>query len=184
MHASVADTIRNRRTVHEFLPGPPVPEEIITAAIAHAVWAPNHRLSQPWRFYLMGPESVAAICRLNSELVRAKQGDKAAEIKLQRWRAVPGWLLLTCVQDADEVRRWEDYAACCCAAQNLMLYLWDRGVGVKWNTGGVSRDLRFYEIAHINPAAERVVGIFWYGTPAEVPTAARRPPGEILTRLP
>lgn len=184
MNASVADTIRSRRTIHEFLPGQAPPQEVIVDAIAHATWAPNHYVSQPWRFYLLGPDTVERVCVLNAELARAKGGDKAAEIKLQRWRAIPGWLLLTCMQDADEVRRWEDYAACCCAAQNLMLYLWDRGVGVKWNTGAVSRDRRFFEITHLDPGAERVVGIFWYGTPAQVPAATRKPPGEFLVRLP
>lgn len=183
MSASIAETIRGRRTIHEFLPGPP-PQDVMVEAIAHAMWAPNHYLSQPWRFYLLGPETAEAVCLLNAERVRAGKGEKAAELKLRRWRAVPGWLVLTCRREADEARRWEDYAACCCAAQNMMLYLWDRGIGVKWTTGDVSRDRRFFEITRIDPETERIVGLFWYGTPAVIPSAERKPPGEFLIRLP
>lgn len=184
MSSRIAETIRGRRTIQRFLPATAPPEDTVLDAIAHAVWAPNHYLSEPWRFYLLGPGTVEAICLLNAELARGKGGDKAAAMKLQRWREIPGWLLLTCVQGADEVRRWEDYAACCCAAQNLMLYLWDRGVGVKWNTGEISRDRRFFEITRIDPEAERVVGIFWYGQPAEIPATTRKSPAEVLRRLP
>ncbi|MBI2993435.1 MAG: nitroreductase [Gammaproteobacteria bacterium] len=183
MIATIADTIRGRRTIHEFRPGAP-PQVVILDAIAHASWAPNHYLTQPWRFYLLGPETVEAICLLNAERVRAGKGERAAEMKLRRWRAIPGWLLLTCQREADEVRCWEDYAACCCAAQNMMLFLWDRGIGVKWTTGEVIRDPRFFEITRIDPARERVVGIFWYGIPAEIPATLRKPPAEFISRLP
>jgi nitroreductase len=179
MPQSVSEIIRGRRTIHQFRPGEQVPVETMHAAIAHAVWAPNHHLTEPWRFYLLGPETVERVCRLNADLVRAVKGDRAAEIKLQRWREIPGWLLLTCVAAGDEVRRREDFAACCCAAQNLMLYLWNEGIGVKWTTGPVTADPRFFEITAIDPQRETIVGLFWYGYPEDVPAALRKPPAEI-----
>ena len=74
--------------------------------------------------------------------------------------------------------------ACCCAAQNLMLYLWQRGVGVKWTTGGITRDNRLYELLGIDISKEHVVGLFWYGVPKIVPTQKRRPVAEIVTERP
>ena len=184
MSRPIRQVIRSRRTVHEFRPGSAPPRATIEAAIEHAVWAPNHYLSEPWRVRLLGPETAGRICELNAELVRAKQGDKAAEHRLQRWRTIPGWLLLSCRLDADEVRRREDYAACCCAAQNLMLYLWDEGIGVKWTTGSVVRDERFFDIVDMDPSQEQVVGLFWYGEPAEIPETARAPAGTHVRALP
>jgi len=182
--SSVAQIIRNRRTIHDFRAGETPPVETIEAAIDHAVWAPNHHLSQPWRFRLLGPETRERICLLQADLVRAKGGEQAAAHRLARWRAVPGWLLLTCSRSADPVREREDFAACCCAAQNLMLFLWEKGIGVKWTTGEVTRQPRFFEIVGIDPAAESPVGLFWYGYAQVVPEVDRAPGTAKLTRLP
>lgn len=181
---TVSEAIRTRRTIHEFQPDRLPPEEIVLEAMEHAVWAPNHHLTQPWRFRLIGADTKERICRLNAELARARGGERAGEIKLRRWREVPGWLLLTCVQQDDEIRRREDFAACCCAAQLFMLHLWEHGIGVKWTTGDVTRDPRFFSIVGMQPEQESVVGLFWYGYPAEVPTGVRKPLSTFLSRLP
>ena len=65
-----------------------------------------------------------------------------------------------------------------------MLYLWQRGVGVKWTTGGITRQSRLYELLGIDETRERIVGYFWYGLPKVVPEQSRRALAEILTELP
>jgi hypothetical protein len=65
-----------------------------------------------------------------------------------------------------------------------MLCLWQRGIGVKWTTGAVTRDERFFELLGIDAAAESVVGLFWYGTPKVVPNQRRRPVNEIVIERP
>jgi len=180
---AVSACLRNRRTVHEFKPDLP-PRELIVRAIDVARWAPNHRLTEPWHFYLLGRETADGIADLNAELIAARGDPEGAERKRKRWRAIPGWLVLTCDNSEDPVRAREDFAACCCAAQNMMLYLWSEGVGVKWNTGWVVQDARFYDLIWVDRARETVVGMFWYGYPAEVPKAARKAVEEILVSLP
>jgi len=184
MTLTISDVIKSRRTIHSFKATPSPPREIITAAIEHATWAPNHHLTQPWQFHLIGNKTKEKICQLNAELVCAKSGSQAAEAKLKRWREMPGWLLLTCARAADELREREDYAACCCAAQNLILSLWSEGVGVKWTTGEVIRDERFYHITNINIASTFMVGLFWYGFAEVIPPARRKPLAEVLFALP
>ena len=180
---NIESVILNRRTVHNFIPGKLPPEETIIRALELAVCAPNHYATEPWRFYLLGEEARQKICVLNSELMRAARGDKAAEIKLRRWGEIPGWLLMTCVQSPDQVRYMEDYAACCCAAQNMMLYLWSLGIGVKWTTGDVTRNPEFHEITGTDPESESVVGLFWYGYPAETPSTPRKGTEDKIVRL-
>ena len=175
--------IRSRRTIHVFEPDPVSPD-LIHEAIALACRAPNHRLTEPWRFHLLGPETADAVARLNADLVAAKRGVAAGRAKLARWRKMPGWLVVTVQVAEDALRAREDYAACCCAVQNLMLYLWSAGVGTKWTTGDVTRDARFYELIHVEPAAEAVVGLIWYGYPAEVPETPRKPLEAVLVALP
>ena len=180
----IADVIRNRRTIHNFKPDPVPPAEEIQKALQMAICAPNHHATEPWRFYLIGNETKEKICQLNAEMIEAVRGEQAAQIKLQRWREIPGWLILTCTNSTNEIRAMEDYAACCCAAQNMMLYLWSIDIGVKWTTGGVTRDPRFYEILGIDPDKESVVGLFWYGYPDDVPQGSRKQPADKLINLP
>lgn len=160
--------VESRRSVHLFRPEVP-PERLLAEAVALARWAPNHRLTEPWRFYRLAPETAEAVARLNAELVAARKGAEAGRQKLARWQAVPGWLVATCHLADDALRRREDYAACACAVQILMLALWREGVGTKWTTGPVTRHPRFYELIGVDPQAEEVVGLVWYGYPAEVP---------------
>lgn len=173
--AVVERVLRERRTVHDFRPEA-VPESLVERALELARWAPNHHRTEPWRFYLLGPRARAAIAELNAGLVAARQGERAAEIKLKRWQAVPGWLVMTSSASVDALREQEDYAACCCAAQNFMLALWSAGVGVKWTTGAVVREAGFADIVGLDPLAERVVGLFWYGWPAGPLTEQQRRP--------
>lgn len=183
--ARVAELIRTRRTIQRFEPAPVPPEASILRAVELARWAPNHRLTQPWHFWLLGRETAEAVARLNAELVTAERGAAAGAAKLQRWLDIPGWMAVSCRRSPDPLRLQEDYAACCCAIQNLQLYLWSEGIGVKWTTGAVTRAPRFYELLQLDPEEETVVGLLWYGYPAGMPAdPPRKPVDEILTRLP
>jgi len=182
--ADIADALRGRRTIHKFLPDVP-PGELIEEAIEIARWAPNHHHTEPWHFYLLGPESIARVIDLNARLVAEKKGEEAGEAKRKRWSAVPGWLVVTCDRSEDSLRQDEDYAACCCAVHNLSLALWTHGIGVKWTTGAVTRHPDLFELLGVNPDQERSIGIFWYGYPAgDVPSQKRKPVSEILKRVP
>lgn len=181
---SIAETIVGRRTIHEFRTDAVPDESIIIKAIDAARWAPNHHLTEPWQFYMPGQETIKKIIELNTEIVAAKIGTEAAAKKKQRWLRTPGWLVVSCDRSADELKMKEDYAACCCLMQNFMLYLWEQDIGVKWSTGDVIRDERFYDLLWIDPDAEEVIGIFWYGYPQEVPVTVRKPVEQCLIKLP
>lgn len=177
-----AAVLRGRRSIDLFAPDP-VPADTLRAAIEVARWAPNHRLTEPWRFYLIGPATLRSIIDLAVELEIAKKGERAGPIRRARLEAVPGMFVLTNPRSDDALIERENYAACCCAAQNLVLYLWLRGIGAKWTTGAITRQPRFFELLGIDPAKESVVGLFWYGVPRVVPTQQRRPLEEIVTEL-
>ena len=173
----------SRRTIHNFKRETP-PRELILRGLELARWAPNHFLTEPWHFYLLGPETAEAIARLNAGLVTRQKGAAAGEAKLERWRQIPGWLVVTCENSDNALQAKEDYAACCCAIHNFSLYLWSEGIGVKWTTGPVIREPAFYDVIWIDPALETVVGLFWYGYPAEVPQTPRKPLSQVLVELP
>jgi nitroreductase len=181
---NLADIIRTRRTIHDFEAGKVPEKSIIKDAIASACWAPNHHLTEPWHFYFLGKETVADICELNKALLTETKGLEAAEKKTKRWLDIPGWLVVTCQKSGDELRYREDYAACSCAIQNLMLLLWQQGIGSKWSTGPVTRHEKFYDLVWVEKNCEKIIGIIWYGYPADIPQTVRKPVEQVLTELP
>jgi nitroreductase len=178
----LAEVIRGRRTIELFLQTP-VPDELVRDAIEAASWAPNHRVTEPWHFYVLGKETVERCLDLCRDIVAGKKGQDAGEFKRNSWSEKPGWLVVTCRRSDDELQQREDYAACAAATQNLMLYLWKAGVGSKWTTGDITRDQRFFEIIGFDDE-EFVVGLLWYGYPKVTPEQKRKGLDEILTRLP
>jgi nitroreductase len=181
--ATVAAVIRGRRTIGAFRPDVP-PRETILAALELARWAPNHKKTEPWQIVWLGPEAMNAVIELNTRILRESKGVQEAEAKRKKWAETPGWLVVTCELAADLFRREEDYAACCCAIQNLSLALWSAGIGTKWSTGEVTRHPDFYKLIGIDPALRRTVGLIWYGFPAVQPEQTRRPLETFLRELP
>ena len=179
---AVATLLRERRTIHDFLPDR-IADDVVERAIEVGSWAPNHHRTEPWRFYLLGALARKQIIERSTELVRIAKGDRAAQIKRQRWLEVPGWLLMTCLRSDDTLREREDYAACCCAAQNMMLTLWADGIGTKWTTGAITRDPELFHMLGVHAAREFVVGLFWYGRPATVIVQQRRPLAQVLSHI-
>jgi nitroreductase len=178
-----AEALRGRRTIELFLQTP-VPMHLINEAIDAASWAPNHRVTEPWHFYTLGGKTKEQCLNLCKEIVTAKKGAKAANFKRQSWSEKPGWLVVTCDRSDDELLQKEDYAACCAAVQNLMLYLWKASVGSKWTTGDITRDSRFFDILGIDEAESFVVGLIWYGYLKLTPAQSRKQLDEVITRLP
>lgn len=179
--ALIAERIRSRRTTKLFLKQK-VSRTLVRDAIELARWAPNHHLTEPWHFYMMGPEKISGTIDLIGTLVEETKGDPdLAEFKRESAATVPGWLLVTCSKSDDELLQREDYASVCCAVQNLTLYLSEAGVASKWTTGLVTRDPRFFALMNIDMDKEFVVGLIWYGYPKILPTQSRKDVAEILT---
>ncbi len=176
----LAERIRSRRTTNLFLKQK-VSKQLVLDAIELARWAPNHHLTEPWHFYLLGDAMKAASVELTRTIVTERKNAEIGEHKAKTAAAVPGWLLVTCKKTDDELTQREDYASCCCAVQNLLLYLSEAGVASKWSTGPITRDQRFFDLLGIDSAKEFVVSMIWYGYPKMLPTQSRKDVGEIVT---
>lgn len=174
------ERLRSRRTVKLFLKQP-VSRKLVLEAIEAARWAPNHHVTEPWHFYLLGPEAIAGAVDLTRTVTAERKGDEIAQFKAQSAAAVPGWLVVTCRRSDDEVIQQEDYASCACAIQNFMLYLSAAGAASKWSTGPVTRDERFYDLLGIDRGEAFIVGLIWYGYPKVIPTQSRKDVQDIVT---
>ena len=178
----LAERIRSRRTVKMFLQQP-VSRKLVLDAIEVARWAPNHHVTEPWHFYVLGPETIEKSVELTRVVVTERKGAELGAFKAQDAATRPGWLVVTCRKSTDDLTEREDYASVCCAIQNLTLYLSEAGVASKWSTGPITRDERFYDVLGIDPAAEFIVGLIWYGYPKITPTQTRSGVDTISTEL-
>ena len=178
-----AEVLQGRRTISLFLQTP-VPRALVKDAIETATWAPNHHVTEPWNFYLLGKKSIDSCLSLVRDIVTEKKDAKTGEFKAKSWSEKPGWLVVTCRRSDDPIRQQEDYAACSAATQNILLYLWKAGVGSKWTTGDITRDARFFDILGISADEEFVVGLIWYGYPKLTPTQSRKSLQEVLKQRP
>ena len=176
----LAERIRSRRTTNLFLKQE-VSRDLVLEAIELARWAPNHHLTEPWHFYLLGNQKKAASAELIRTIVTENKNAEMGEHKFKSAKAIPGWLVVTCQKSDDELRGREDYAACCCGVQNILLYLSEAGLASKWTTGLITRDERFFELLGIDAESEYVVALVWFGYPKVLPTQSRKDVAEILT---
>ncbi len=181
--STIAQIIRSRRTIGAFRTQHPARETVLQA-IELARWAPNHKKTEPWRVIWAGPQTIKSIIDINSRILTASKGAAEADSKARKWAQIPGWLVITCELASDPFRREEDYAACCCAIQNLQLALWSAGIGTKWSTGDVTRHPDFLSLLGIDTSCQRTVGMVWYGYPEIVPDQSRRPVEQYLREMP
>ena len=172
-----------RRTI-EIFSQKSVPKSLIDEAIKVAIWAPNHHVTEPWHFYHIGEATKEKCLDLCYEIINKKKGKKAADFKRQSWSEKPGWLVVTCKKSINEILQLEDYAACCTAIQNFILYLWKAGIGSKWTSGPITRDLELYNIIGINFDEEFIVGLIWFGYPKIIPTQSRKKLIDVMTNCP
>jgi len=180
--AQLAECIKARRTIN-FFKMDRVKDEIIQNAIEVARWAPNHKKTEPWHFHILGPSIQKQLKALITD-IKAEGQDGPVRVAIHdRLDAIPGWLVISCDVSSDMIRQFEDYAACACAAQNMMLYLSQAGIGVKWTTGKVIRDLRFFELLGLDMRYQMIVGLFWYGYPDHQPEQTRNPLADILRKI-
>jgi nitroreductase len=179
------EAILTRRTVHKYRPGP-VPSDVIERAFRAAHAAPNHKLTFPWRFTVVGPKARAALGALAAEVKAQKHGGPVTEegkLAASQTFLTPGLLIaIGCVRSQDPARAREDYAAVACATQNLMLSFWASGFGSKWGTGAVTRHPKAYEILAIDAEKEEIVGFLYAGVPETVPTPPSRPAARDFVR--
>ena len=184
----VSDAIQHRRSIKRFTDRQ-VTRDDIEAVLDAAVQAPNHRLTLPWRFYVLGPEARDAYGRALGDRKARKLPDPEAANRVRdtvaaEHRALPAMIVVAVVEKEDAEAREEDYAAAMMAIQNLSLAALERGLGTHMKTGAVMADPAARAAIGL-PDDQRIVALVNLGEPAEEPgPKARRGAAELTTWLP
>jgi nitroreductase len=145
----VDDAIRARRTIKAYAPLP-VPRETLAELFELARWAPNHHLTNPWRFRVLGPETL--------DRLKGAAGPEAAA-KLDR---APTLVVASAVLTGDREQDEEDLHATAVATYILLLGAHARGLAGYWRTPGVLRSAEGRAALGIDDG-ERVLGLLHLG---------------------
>jgi nitroreductase len=167
----------DRRSVENYKS--PASRDSIMTALKCAIHAPNHFLTEPWRFRLLGEGSKAIL------------GDLAAKFKEGgQFGSVPDYIVVSIAKNDKNkggfgktndtpwnVNSLEDHAATACAVQNFMISCASQGIGTKWMTGkmGISPSEMLTKVVEINEEEEYYMGCLLVGIPS-VPTSTMKVP--------
>ena len=160
----VNTAIRTRRTHKAYWPEP-VDRETLDELFELARWAPNHHLTNPWRFRVVGPRAL--------ERLKTAAGPDAAG-KLDR---APTLVVVSSVGNE------EDRDATAAAAYIVLLGAHARGLASYWRTPDVLQTPEGRAAVGIGDE-EQVLGLLHLGRPRqEQRVPDRAPTSEVVAYL-
>jgi nitroreductase len=167
----VADAIRSRRT-HKQYGSEPVDEQILRELLDLARYAPNHHLTQPWRFRILGPQT------------RTRIDEVAGEKEAVKLRRAPTLVLATADLSGDPQTDEEDLHATAAAVYAVLLAATGRGLASYWRTPACFGEPAVREALGLGER-ERVVALIHLGPRiSEPPVKERLPLEDLVTVLP
>jgi nitroreductase len=165
----------------------PVPRELVERILESAVHAPNHRLTEPWRFHVFTGKGRGELARARAEIARLQaeaEGESeemaAGRISRERKKAfrAPVVIAVICEAGRDEVETLENYAACAAAVQNMQLTAHALGLAAMWRTGPVAYHEHMRKLLGLKESDTTVAHLYiGYPDAGERPRR-RRPAGE------
>ncbi len=172
--------IQSRRTCYQFLDKQTFPVYLneLKMCLNAAIYAPNHKLTQPWRFWLGGEETQRQLAHIYADN-RALKNTQSLTKKLlnqskmdydffyqkafDKFMTIPSIVLVGQYLSINKVVSKEDYAACACAIQNFQLMAWSLNIGVQWSTGPIISDQRTYDLLEIKKENIELIGVLYLG---------------------
>ena len=151
--------------------------------------APNHKITEPWRFHVFTGKGRGELARARAETARlqaAAEGEDeemaAGRISRERKKAFRAPVIIAVISASgrDEVETLENYAACAAAVQNMQLTAHSLGLASIWRTGTVAYHenmRRFFGLQE----NDRIVAYLYVGYPDMGERPRRRSPAGEMT---
>jgi nitroreductase len=167
----VEQAIRTRRT-HKAFGTAPLSGETLDELFELASWAPNHHLTNPWRFRVLGERTREQLMTL-AEVVQP-----GSAVKLAR---APTLVAVTAHMSGDPVQDREDLLATAVSAYLVLLGAHARGLAGYWRTVALLDDPRAREMLGLEPS-ETPVGLLYLGLPVQEQRVPERAPLAAVVR--
>ena len=181
---SVYEAVYNRRMAWRYK-DEPVSRETIQRMLDAAVWAPNHRLTEPWRFFVMDKDSKTRekVAEITHEFsIGRGDAPERAAIVTSKVTAPPWVVFAYSVPGRHDEETEENYASTVCACYIMSLVGQAEGLTVTWETGGPTRPTNLAETLGADPDW-KLVSLLCIGAPDESVGSKRTPAGEFTSWL-
>jgi nitroreductase len=168
----VTQAIQSRRSVGR-VKQDPVPRELVEKILESAVHAPNHKITEPWRFHVFIGKGRGELARARAELARIlaeTEGEEeelaAGRVSRERKKAFRAPVVIAVISRGgrDEVEILENYAACAAAVQNMQLTAHALGLAAIWRTGLQAYHPYMREFFGLE-AGDKIVAYLYLGYP-------------------
>jgi nitroreductase len=157
--------IRTRRTHKAYGPDA-LDAQTLDELFELARWAPNHHLTNPWRFRVLGPRSRKRLMKL------AEAAQPGSAVKLRR---APTLVAVSAKTGADAAQDREDLLATAVAAYIVLLGAHARGLAGYWRTVPLLDEPPARELLGIGDG-ETPLGLLYLGTPVQKQRVPERAP--------
>ena len=167
----------------------PVPRELVERILESAVHAPNHKITEPWRFHVFAGKGRGEFARARAELARIQaeaEGEEeeyaAGRISRERKKAFRAPVVIAVISKGgrDEVETLENYAACAAAVQNMQLTAHSLGLATMWRTGAVAYHPYMRDFFGLQDG-DKIVAYLHLGYPETIERPRRRRPASSMT---
>ncbi len=177
------EIISNRRSI---FPGQYNQKEIsfvsIQQILESARWAPNHKVTEPWRFKVITGLGLERLSSYLGDKYIEKAGEGYSEMKLKKMKQKAlksGAVIAICMQRdlTESIPEWEEIAAVGCAVQNMWLTAHTLNIGAYWSSPKVFTENNTF--LSLKPG-EKVLGLFYMGYYEQ--KVMKRTPSEINSK--
>lgn len=166
--SDLLEAIAARRSAGKVLPEP-LPRTLVEELLTAATRAPNHHITEPWRFVVLAGDSRRALGEAHAQAVAREKPDlPAAGLAKEAARPERAPVLVAVIVrpgGGDPVGAREDRDAVAAAIQNLLLAAHARGLGAMWRTGAMVDEPEVHEHLGLGPD-DAIVGFVYLGRPA------------------
>jgi nitroreductase len=178
--------IKGRRSVFpEMYIQKEVSDSLIESLLENAIWAPNHRLTQPWRFIVFKDEGLIKLGNFLAETYKEMANEMTfSEKKYEKTRnksRLSGAVIAAILERDTENRvpNEEEIMALAMAVQNILLSCESAGLGAYFSTpGSVSHAGNFMNLQH----NQRCLGLVYLGYKKDVQLISQRRPLKEVVR--
>lgn len=169
--------IKERKTTYAFdFSEQKISKETIEAIVSNALWAPTHKLTQPWRFVVLEGKHHEDLGVFMADYYRKLYTEE--EFSNERYEETKTYaknatLLAIIFQPSKRAQlpEWEEIAAISCGVQNMWLSCTALGLGAYWDTASATME---YGKRIPLEEGEKFLGIFFMGYIKENATIGNR----------
>lgn len=170
---NIMEAMQTRRSVGK-VTEEPVPEQLIAQILEAGTWAPSHRETEPWHFYVLSGEGRKPLGQVLADIAAENMEDlqtEKSQKKLQKTKekALRAPVIITVVvepKEGEKILVHEEHGAVYAAIQNMLLAAHGLGLGGFWKTGEATFHPLMKELFQLREEAH-ILGFLYIGFPVK-----------------